>query len=314
MERFKKLLFTDGDVFFLVSSGTGAMEASIVNMFREGDQVLVLSTGKFGERWRDMAERFNLRVTFHEEKPGYSLDVERVKKLIKDNQVAGVLTTLTDTSTGVTNDIKSIATFTREKDIPLIVDAVSGFLADPLKMDPWGVDVVIGGSQKSLACPPGIGFVALRKNAWRFIEKSNLPRYYWDLPTYKRFAEKGQTPYTPAIPVFMALRESLKHIESAESSWMRFKQIATEFRKGLEEMNIKTFPRKPSNALTIVDANGRADEVIDYILKKHGVLFANGQQEMKGKIVRISHMGHLNEEDMKFSLKLIKEAWEELKI
>ena len=290
------------------------MEASLVNIFRNDDTVLVLSSGKFGERWRDMANRFGLKVIFNTEEAGKSIDVDRAKQLIENNRINGVLTTLTDTSTGVTNDIKSIASFTREKGIPLIVDAVSGFLADPLKMDDWGVDVVAGGSQKSLGCPPGIGFVGIRKQAWKFVENSNLPKYYWDFPAYRLFAEKGQTPYTPAIPIFFALQKSLQKIDNINSLWNKFSEIAQSFRNKMKEINISIFPEKPSNALTIIEANNRSNEIIEYIVNKYKILFANGQKELKGKIIRISHMGHLNKEDLELSFNAIKDAWEVLKI
>jgi aspartate aminotransferase-like enzyme len=308
IEGLKYVYQTRNDVLLFTSSGTGAMESAVANLFSEGDKVLVASTGNFGERWAKISRAFKLDAHILDYGWGGEVNPEDIEKeLDKDRGIKGVLMTHSETSTGVVNDVEAVAKITREReDVVLVVDAVSSLGACELKTDEWGVDVVVSGSQKALMAPPGLSCVAVSEKAWRFVDKSNLPKFYFDYKTYKKKleGESPQNPYTPAICTVAALSESLKMIkkEGIENVWRRHKVVAKAAREGVKAMNLNLFSpdRESSVVVTAVNVPEKveASDIIKIMREEHGVWIAGGQGGLKGKIFRLGHCGYYSPSDI----------------
>ncbi len=289
------VFLTKNEVYVLTASGTGAMEAAVSNLIGPGDKALVVTAGKFGERWRELCMRFGAYVDSLSAPYGESvppLEVER--QLLANDSVKCVFVTLTETSTGAVHDIKAYGDVCRRLNRILVVDAVAGLGADELRADAWNADVVCGGSQKSLAVPPGLSFISISPRAWELVERSKRTRYYFDLRAYRSYAEKGQTPWTPAISLFFGLDLALRKIgrQGVTAYWQQHKRMADYVRSYVKELGLDLFPQRPSNALTVIRMPENVDGTqIVAACKKDGILFANGQAELRGKIVRIGHMG-----------------------
>ncbi len=308
IEGLKYVYQTKNDVLLFTSSGTGAMESAVANLFSEGDRVLVASTGNFGERWAKISSAFNLDVHLLDYGWGGEVNPEDIReKLNGDGEIKGVLMTHSETSTGVVNDVEAVAKITREReDVVLVMDAVSSLGACELKTDEWGVDVVVSGSQKALMAPPGLSCAAVSEKAWRFIDKSNLPKFYFDYKTYKKKleGESPQNPYTPAICTVAALSESLKMIkkEGIENVWRRHKVVAKATREGVKAMNLSLFSPDRENSVVVTAVNApekvKASDIIKIMREEHGVWIAGGQGGLKGKIFRIGHCGYYSPSDI----------------
>ncbi len=299
----KYLFCTENPVITFTSSGSGAMEAAVANFFSPGDKVIVIVGGKFGERWLELTEAFGLSPLVMDVEPGYAPAVEEVKRLISLNpEVKGILTTLVETSTATVFDIEGIARITRDKPILLIVDAISGLGQDPLLSDQWGVDVVVGASQKGCMLPPGLSFISLNQKAKDFLKQAKLPKYYFDLNKALRAYEKNDTPFTPAVSLIIGLKESLKLIqqEGLEKLWERFKRMSLATQEAAKNLGLEVFSKNPSRSLTaIVSPNGiSAKEVVKRMRQDYGISIAAGQGELTEKIFRIAHMGWINEQDL----------------
>ncbi len=207
----KEVMGTSNDVLALVSSGTGAMEASVANLFSPGDRVIACTAGKFGERWVQIAKAFGLDAIVIEEPYGKSVSAQRVADTLKANpNVRGVFVQASETSTGASHDVRAMGEAVKKTDAIFIVDAITGLGTQPLDIDKWGLDVVIGGSQKAFMIPPGLAFLSISPKAWAFAETSKLPRYYFDLRKEKKSAAGGESSWTPAISLYLALGRSLK--------------------------------------------------------------------------------------------------------
>ncbi|UCG42859.1 MAG: alanine--glyoxylate aminotransferase family protein [candidate division WOR-3 bacterium] len=309
----KRVMLTKGDVFLLTSSGTGAMEAAVSNLVGPGDKVLVAVSGKFGERWRELCIRFGGYVDSLTRPYGESVPPMEVERHLRaTDTIKCVFTTLTETSTGALNDIRSFGEICRRLNRILVVDAVAGLGADEMRTDAWKVDVVIGGSQKALAVPPGLAFIALGPRAWDQVESAKGTCFYFDLKSYRRFAEKGQTPWTPAISLMYGLDLALRRIVKSggvSSYWSMHRRMAQFVRSGVKRMGLELFPENPSNALTVVNMPKGVDgaRVVDRC-KKEGFLFANGQANLRSKIVRIGHMGPVKKSHMVKALASFRRA------
>jgi len=291
----KVLLKCQNRIYVLTSSGTGAMEAAVTNILSSSDRAVVAVCGKFGERWLELCKTYHIAPTIIKADYGKSIDPEAIEMELKKGP--GVLfTTLTETSTGALNDIKEFGKITKRYDSYLVVDGVAGLGADECFMEDYSVDVLIGASQKALMAPPGISFIALSERAQEKVAKSDLPKYYFNLNLYENFLKKGQTPFTPAITVLYGLKKGLETIMKIgiEENFLRHKKIAEYVRQRIKGMNYELLPEFPSNALTVIkmpqDLN--STEIIKRIKEEYGILFANGQGELKGKILRIGHMGN----------------------
>jgi len=302
-KKLKQLFLTElCDVFVLASSGTGAMETAVVNILSKGDKALAVRGGKFGERWYEICEAYGIEAIPLDVEWGSAVKPEQIKKALDDNPgTKAVFTTHSETSTGVLTDLKAIGEIVKQYDAVLVTDAVSGLGAHELRMDEWGVDVVVTGSQKTIMLPPGLGFIAVSGKAWRLVEKSDLPKYYWDLKKYKKSLDKNQNPFTPPVTLLVGLNESLDMIlgEGLENIWARQAKMARALNAGVEALGLKLFPKDPSNVLsTILIPDGIDGGALVKAMKKNGVFPAGGQEQLKGKIVRIGLIGYLDEYDV----------------
>ncbi len=302
-ESLKQVVATSGDIYLFGASGTGAMEAAVVNMISPEEDVLVAVCGRFGERWLDLCKRFKARPEYLSVPYGESIPPARIEEvLIKRPEITTVFTTLTETSTGAVMDVKAIGAVTRRLNRILVVDGVAGLAADECYMDDWQIDVLVGASQKALMAPPGVSFIALNGRAWERVQAARMPRFYFDLIACRKYGQDGQTPWTPPINVFVALDQSLGRITRMGMAkvYEHHRALARIMRDGISRVGLDLFPKSPSNALSVaaIPKDYDATKIVAYVLEKHSILFANGQGEMRGRIVRIGHMGAYTEQDM----------------
>jgi aspartate aminotransferase-like enzyme len=313
-EGLKAVFQTKNDVFILTSSGTGAMEAAVVNLLSWGDKALVIQGGKFGERWTELCEAYGIKPLVLNVEWGKALDPDVLKEYLnKEKAIKVVFSTLCETSTGVTFDIKAISQVVGETDSVLVVDAISGLGAVDLCMDDWGVDVVVCGSQKGLMLPPGLGFIAVSKKAWQLVEESKCPKYYFDLKEAKKAIDKTDTPFTPAIGLIVALNEALKimRAEGLENIFKRHKKLAEATRAAMIALGLELFsPTAASDAVTAAKVPHGIDgeKLVKLMRDEYGVTIAGGQGEMKGKLVRIAHMGYISEFDIILGISCLEKA------
>ncbi len=299
-----ELLGTRGDVVVFAASGTGAMEAAVVNLCSPGDEVLVVRCGKFGERWGDVARAFGLTVHGIDAPYGETVPASRVAAALAQHPRArALLVTQSETSTGVLEDVEAYAALTRRTDTLCVVDAVSSLGVVPCPMDAWGIDVVIAGSQKGLMCPPGLACVAMNERAWRAAERATCPRFYWDLPTERRWQAKGQAQFTPAVSLLAGLDVALGLLraEGLPNVHRRHERLARAARAAAEALGLALFARgTPSPAVTAIVAPPGVDG--DAIVHAYGaeqnITIAGGQGEMKGKLFRLAHLGWVDESDL----------------
>jgi aspartate aminotransferase-like enzyme len=301
MASLKKVLGNPEHAFLFAASGSGAMEAAVTNFFSPGEQVVVASCGKFGERWIELTQRFGLTTHILKSSYGDPVRAEEIVAILRKNpETRGVFLQACESSTGVQNDVEQIAKAVRAFDALLIVDAVSALATMPLSTK-LGVDVLLSGSQKALMIPPGLSFLGLTENAWKRVESSKLPRYYFDLRSARKsWDQGGQTPFTPATSLILSLQKSLKAIEQMglERLIQLTENRARATRAGLAAMSLEMFSKEaPANALTAVKFED-AEKVTSALKKRFGIHLAGGQGEMKGKVFRISHMGYMDHFDL----------------
>lgn len=303
LEKLKHVFQTENDVLFLTSSGTGAMEGAVANLLSRNDKVAVIRSGKFGERWGEICNAYDVEVIPIDVSWGNSVDPQIVEKLLTEHaDVKAVFATLCETSTGALHDIEALASLTRIRPTLLVVDAVSALGADDLQMDNWGVDVVVSCSQKGLMTPPGLAFAALNQRAWDAAKGSNLPKYYLDYRKAYESGLEGSVPYTPAVTLLTALQCALNHIrkEGIRNTIARHKRLALATRSAIKALGLPLFATSPANTLTSIrlpeEINGKA--FINLMRDKYGITYAGGQSQLSGKIVRIAHLGWMNENDV----------------
>ncbi len=313
----KKIFKTKNNVLTLTSSGTGAMEASVINALSPGDTAIVVRGGKFGERFAEICSAYGVKVVAVDIEWGARPEPDMVEKVLRETPEAkAVFVQLCETSTATVYAVKDIGDIVKKTGAILITDAISGLGADEFKMDEWNVDIALGGSQKAFMIPPGLSFVALSDKARDLIKKSKLPRYYYDLGRYEKLVEKGDSPWTPAITLVIGLGEALSMImdEGGIDNFIARHGRDAEFvRKSVVGMGLSLFSGFPSNAVTAVRVPDGIDAtVLISALKEKGVTFAPGQAHTKGKILRIAHMGAITRKDLEFALGKLKETLEEL--
>lgn len=316
-QRLKPIFKTAHPVHILTGSGTLAMEAAVTNFFSAGDAVLTLNAGKFGERWTDLATAFGLRPLEIKVPYGEAVDPGEVKRrLDTQRDIRGVFATLLETSTGVVLDIAQIAQHTRGRDVLLVVDAISGLAADPLETDAWGVDVVVSGSQKGLMIPPGLAFISVGDKAREFMAKAALPRYYVDLRLYEKASRDNDTPFTPALTLIYGLDEALKRVEHVGLDALLKSQavLAQAVRASGQALGLGLFAKRPSNGVTAFSLPSGVDggKLVKLMAESYGVRPAGGQAEMKGKIVRMAHMGFISKADLAQGLEALERALADL--
>jgi len=302
-EGLKTLFGTKNDVLMLASSGTGAMEASIANLFSPGDKVLVINGGKFGERWLNISNAYGLNPIEMKVPWGQAAKVADVEKQLKaDPDIRGVMIQASETSTTVLHPVKEIAQITKNGPL-FLVDGVTAVGVVPMPVDEWGLDVLVTGSQKALMLPPGLGFIALSNRAWEKTKQAKLPRFYFDLNLERKNQQKGSGAFTPAVSLIFGLRASLNMIqrEGLENVYARHARLCRAARAAATALGLKLLaPDSPSPAATgIYLPNGiDADEVLDYLRDKMNVTLAEGQDQLKGKAIRMAHVGYMGAFDV----------------
>jgi aspartate aminotransferase-like enzyme len=302
LAQLKVFVGTKNDVLLLSSSGTGAMEASVSNLTSPGDRVLVLTAGKFGERWTGLAKAFGCEVDVVEAPYGETFDLAAIKAALKpEHRVAFVQAT--ETSTAVRHDIEAIAKIVTATDALLVVDGITGLGTTHFDVDGWGIDVLIGGSQKAVMIPPGLAYLSVSERAWAAMEKSKNPRYYFDLRKERKNAVKGESAYTPAVALIAGLGAALDYIagqaggdlEKGRIALIDNAQVNAEAtRAGLVSLGFKLFaPTAPAAAATAVAVpeGMNSGDVVKALKTKFALVTANGQGEMQGKIFRVAHLG-----------------------
>jgi aspartate aminotransferase-like enzyme len=306
-------LQTQNEIVILTCSGTGAMEASMANLHRPGDKILVAQGGKFGQRWTLIGQAYGLQVTLIETPWGEALDPQLVAQhLEEDPNIRAVYLTLCETSTGVANDLQALSEMVSSHPALLVVDAVSGLCSQELLTDRWQVDVVVSATQKGLMCPPGISFVSLNKAAGERVSSATLPRFYWDFREMRKFSEKNQTPYTPAITTLYGLKAALNliHQEGLENVIRRHARLARMARAGVTALNLELFAQRPANALTAVRVPPNMDgiKLLRILHDRLGAVVAGGQSRLRGKIFRLAHLGYVDELDVIAALAALENA------
>ncbi len=301
----KGFIGTRNDVLVLASSGTGAMEGSVSNLTSPGDKVLVLTAGKFGERWRDLAKAFGCAVEVVSAPYGETLSLDEVRQKLTPD-VRAVYVQATESSTGARHDVKGIAKLVRAQgdDALLVVDAITGLGTTHFDIDGWGIDVIIGGSQKALMIPPGLAYCAVSERAWKRMETASSPRYYFDFRKERKAAAKGESAYTPATSLFAALGAALDFVRqmgngdlvAGREALVNNAELAAEMtRAGAQALGLKLFAASsPAAALTAIQSPAGTDSsaIVKEFRESFAAVVANGQGEMKGKLFRIAHLGY----------------------
>ncbi|MBI2067826.1 MAG: alanine--glyoxylate aminotransferase family protein [Deltaproteobacteria bacterium] len=304
VRRGLKWLFqTKNEILILASSGTGAMEGAVTNLFSKGEKVIVVDGGKFGERWWKICKAYGVEPEIIKVPWGEAVSPADVEKLLKKGGYKGVLVQASESSTGVTHPIEKLADLTRGmKDCLLVVDAISALGAMDLPMDRWGIDALIGASQKALALPPGLALIGLSDKAWQAAEKGNLPRFYFDFRKELKGLVTNQTAYTPAIGLIFGLAERLKAMqtEGLQPLFERHQRLSDGMRAGVTALGLALFAKSPVNSLTAVIAPSGIDgqKIYKTLQEKYNLTIAGGQDDFKGKIFRLAHMGHYDDLDV----------------
>ncbi len=297
---------TENDVLILTASGTGAMEAGIINFLSPGDRVLVGTNGKFGDRWAQLAEGFGLQVERITAEWGKALNPEDFRTRLEADttkNIKAVIITHSETSTGVLNDLETINRHVKAHGALIIVDAVTSLGATNVPIDEWGLDVVASGSQKGFMLPPGLGFVAVSPKAWEAYATAKIPRFYLDLGKYRKDAAKNTTPFTPPVNMFFALQAALKMMqaEGLENIFARHHRQMNATRAAMKALGLPLFAADgtSSPAITAVAPVGVESEKIRSVMKKKfDIALAGGQDDLKGKIFRVGHLGFVCDRDI----------------
>ena len=304
LAQLKVFVGTQNDVLLLSSSGTGAMEASVSNLTSPGDPVLVLTAGKFGERWVDLAKAFGCQVDVLKAPYGETFDLAEVRKALKPEHRA-VYMQATETSTAVRHDVEAVAKLLKEtgSEALLVVDGITGLGTTHFDVDGWGIDILIGGSQKAVMIPPGLAYLSVSEKAWGVMEKSKNPRYYFDLRKERKNAVKGESSYTPAVALVAGLGAALDYIAGQAGGDLEKGRIAlvdnaqvnaVATRAGLVALGFTLFaPTAPAAAATAVAVpeGMNSSDVVKALKSRFALVIANGQGEMQGKIFRVAHLG-----------------------
>lgn len=318
-ESLKLVFQTKQDVLMLAATGTGAMDAAVTNLFKKGDKVITINGGKFGERWTKLAKAYGLNPVEIKLEPGYAVEIAELEKVVSANSDAkGILFQASETSTGVKMPTQEICALASKSKMLSVCDAITACGVFHLPMDEWGIDCLISGSQKAFMIPPGLAFIALSDRAWAAQEKSDLPRFYFDLAKEKKAMAKNQSAWTPAISLIQGLQESLRLIkqEGLQNAFKRHELLALATRNAVEALGLEMLAKKnPSTAVTAVKvpsaiSNGKL--IPKTMREKYGVTIAGGQDELEGKIFRLSHFGYCSHFDITTGISCLELVLNEL--
>lgn len=295
---------TKNDVLILCSTGTGGMVGSVNNFLNPGDDVLVVNGGKFGERWTKICQAYGMKVEEIMVEWGYAVKPEQVEAALKKNpKIKAVFIQANETSTGVYHDVKSVADVVKKTDALFVVDAISALVAHDIRTDEWGIDVMIGGSQKGLMLPPGLAFVSVSDKAWKMADTAKTPKFYFNFKKERENLAKNQTLFTSAVTLIIGLNECIKVLkaEGLADVFARHDRLARATRAAAAALDLKLFPKEnPSNALTAIEAPAGVDGQAIYknLRESYGITGAGGQDKLKGKIFRIAHLGYADTFDV----------------
>jgi len=304
LQDLKEVLGTTHDVLIFSSSGTGAMEAAVSNLFSRGDKVIVCSAGKFGERWVEMASAFGLDAVVLKADYGDVVAPERVEAALEANPAArGVFVQASETSTGVAHDVPAMAAAVSKTEAIFVIDAITGIGTMPLDIHGWGLDVVVGGSQKVFMIPPGLAFLALSPKAWRFADSSNLPHYYFNIKKEKKSADAGESSWTPSTSLILGLAAALEYLKQMGMAKVieNAQLLARATREAALALGLELFAAgSPGSSVTAIKAPQGWDSgvIVKEFKSRFGAIIANGQGSMKGKIFRIAHLGYFDFADL----------------
>jgi len=313
--KMKQLFQTKNDLFLLTCSGTGGLEAAIVNTLSPGDKVLSVTVGVFGERFTSIAEEFGAEVIPLRFEYGRVADPDEIRRALqREPGIKAVMVTHNETSTGVTNDLAAISAVVKEFDKLLLVDAVSSIGSIDLPVDKWHCDVTVTASQKGWMVPPGLAMVSVSQEAWQAHAKARMPRFNWDFARAQKYLEIGQTPWTPAVSIVFGLAVALDMMlkEGLSNIFARHARVGDAAREGVKSLGLSLFPdeKYASNTVTAVSVRGGMDvkEMLKILREEYQIVLAGGQQSLQGKIFRIGHLGLIAEEDIKEIISALKEV------
>jgi aspartate aminotransferase-like enzyme len=288
----------------LGGSGTAGMDAAVCNFLRTGDKAIVVRGGKFGERWGKICQAYGIECVFIDVEWGKGVDPKLVAEALEKNPgVRAVYATASETSTATKHDVEAIAKVVAARDdVILCVDAITAVGVFEVPVDQWGIDVTVVGSQKALMLPPGLAIVVVSDKGWKAHERANLPRFYLDLMRERRAQDKGETAFTPAVSLVVGLRESLRMLkeETLPGVWNRHERLAKATRAASGGLGLALFSSSPTNAVTayMVPSGIDGTAVIKQMRTRYGITIAGGQDHLKGKILRIAHIGYISEFDV----------------
>ncbi len=299
----KEVMGTQNDVLVLVSSGSGGLEAAASNFLSPGDHVLICSAGKFGERFVEIAKAWGLKSTVLKAEYGDVVSPQEVEKALAANtDVKALMVQASETSTGAMHDIRAMAEAVKKTEALMIVDAITGLGTMPLDIDGWGLDVVVGGSQKAFMIPPGIAFMSISKKAWKAGESAKLPRFYFDLKKEAKNALNGESAWTPSIALLLALAEALVYVKQLGMDKLiaNAELLAKATREAAKALRLELFSSSPGNSVTSIRAPKGMDSgvIVKEFRNRFGSIIANGQGTMKGQIFRIAHLGYFDISDV----------------
>ena len=313
--KLKQLFQTKNDLYLLTCSGTGGLEAAIVNTLSPGDKVLSVTVGVFGERFTSIAEEFGAEVIPLRFEYGQAADPDEVRRVLqKEPGIKAVMVTHNETSTGVTNDLAAINGVIKEFDKLLLVDAISSMGSIDLPVDKWHCDVAVTASQKGWMVPPGMAMVSVSKEAWQAHAKAKMPRFNWDFARAQKYLEIGQTPWTPAVSIVFGLSVALDMMldEGLSNIIARHARVGDAAREGVKSLGLSLFPdeKYASNTVTAVSVRDGMDvkAMLKILREEYQIVLAGGQQSLQGKIFRIGHLGLITEEDIQEIISALKEV------
>ena len=303
LSDLKIVLGTSNDVLVLVASGSGGLEAATQNFFSPGDEVLVCSAGKFGERWVEIMKAWGMKATVLTAPYGDAVQPEAVEQALAANQnIKGVFVQASETSTGTQHDVKAMGEAVKKTNAIFVVDAITGIGTMPLDIEAWGLDIVVGGSQKAFMIPPGLAFIAISEKAWALAESSKAPRYYFDLKKERKNAANGESAWTPNTALLLALAEALKYIKSLgmDKVVQNAQILARATREAMNELGLELFSSSPSSSVTAVRPPSGMDSgvIIKEYRKRFEAIITDGQGSMKGQIFRLAHLGYFDFHDL----------------
>lgn len=303
LSDLKQVLGTSNDVLVLVASGSGGLEAATQNFFSPGDEVLVCSAGKFGERWVEIMKAWGMKATVLTAPYGDAVQPVAVQQALANNpNIKGVFVQASETSTGMQHDIKSMGLAVKETDAIFVVDAITGIGTMPLEIEAWGLDIVVGGSQKAFMIPPGLTFVSIGPKAWALADSAKAPHYYFDLKREKKNAASGESAWTPNIALLLALAEALKYIKGIGMDKLvaNAQLLAHAARQAVQALDLELFSSSPGSSVTAVRAPAGMDSgvIVKEFRNRFNAIITNGQGSMKGQIFRLAHLGYFDFHDL----------------